>query len=43
VKNYSKLNDGCTDTITVYELSQDSTQVGDECPICFDEFEEGNL
>jgi hypothetical protein len=25
----------------VYELSQDSTQVGDECPICFDEFEEG--
>lgn len=32
-----------TDTITVYELSQDSTQVGDECPICFDEFEEGKL
>lgn len=26
----------------VYELSQDSTQVGDECPICFDEFEEGD-
>ncbi|CAO3644358.1 unnamed protein product [Mucor hiemalis] len=27
----------------VYELSQDSTQVGDECPICFDEFEEGKI
>ncbi|GAN05782.1 phosphatidylinositol(3)-phosphate binding protein [Mucor ambiguus] len=25
----------------VYQLSQDSTQIGDECPICFEEFEEG--
>ncbi|KAI8989287.1 FYVE zinc finger-domain-containing protein [Pilobolus umbonatus] len=26
----------------VYELSEDSTQIGDECPICFDEFEKGD-
>lgn len=26
----------------VYELSEESTQIGDECPICFDEFEQGN-
>ncbi|KAG1147305.1 hypothetical protein G6F37_004977 [Rhizopus arrhizus] len=26
----------------VYELASDSTQVGDECPICFDEFAEGD-
>ncbi|KAL9541975.1 hypothetical protein MBANPS3_008843 [Mucor bainieri] len=25
----------------VYQLSQESTQIGDECPICFEEFEEG--
>ncbi|KAI8365508.1 FYVE zinc finger-domain-containing protein [Choanephora cucurbitarum] len=25
----------------VYELSSDSAQIGDECPICFDEFEQG--
>ncbi|CAO3674963.1 unnamed protein product [Rhizopus stolonifer] len=25
----------------VYELASDSTQIGDECPICFDEFEKG--
>ncbi|KAI8092314.1 FYVE zinc finger-domain-containing protein [Gilbertella persicaria] len=25
----------------VYELSAESTQIGDECPICFDEFEQG--
>lgn len=25
----------------VYELPQDSTQVGEECPICFDEFSKG--
>jgi hypothetical protein len=27
--------------IQVYELSEESTQIGDECPICFDEFEQG--
>ncbi|CAO3683447.1 unnamed protein product [Rhizopus microsporus] len=26
----------------VYELPQDSTQVGEECPICFDEFSKGD-
>ncbi|KAG2212681.1 hypothetical protein INT47_000658 [Mucor saturninus] len=26
----------------VYELSQDSSQIGEECPICFDEFEQGD-
>ncbi|KAI8647484.1 FYVE zinc finger-domain-containing protein [Parasitella parasitica] len=26
----------------VYQLSQDSTQIGDECPICFEEFEQGD-
>ncbi|CEP07180.1 hypothetical protein [Parasitella parasitica] len=27
----------------VYQLSQESTQIGDECPICFEEFEQGKL
>ena len=27
--------------LLVYQLSQESTQIGDECPICFEEFEEG--
>lgn len=26
----------------VYELSEDSSQIGDECPICFDEFQKGD-
>ncbi|KAI8375786.1 FYVE zinc finger-domain-containing protein [Blakeslea trispora] len=26
----------------VYELSSDSAQIGDECPICFDEFNQGD-
>lgn len=33
----------CANKKKVYELASDSTQVGDECPICFDEFAEGNL
>ncbi|KAI8979844.1 hypothetical protein BDF20DRAFT_871986 [Mycotypha africana] len=27
----------------VYKLKEESTQIGDECPICFDEFEEGTF
>lgn len=27
----------------VYELSKDSTQIGEECPICFDEFDQGQF
>lgn len=27
----------------VYELSQDSSQIGEECPICFDEFQQGKF
>jgi len=27
--------------LLVYQLSQESTQIDDECPICFEEFEAG--
>lgn len=30
-------------TVLVYELSTESTQIGDECPICFEEFEQGKI